>query len=105
VADNLNGWGRGTWSQLGWGVGPIPVTVTGVAGTTALGSVTATGDAIIAPSGLSATVTAGTVTIATGTGTTVAVTGVAGTGEIGGFIVWGNVVTLQTPDWQAFTGF
>ena len=31
---NINGWGRGTWGQLTWGE-PLPVVITGVAGTTA----------------------------------------------------------------------
>ena len=44
---NINGWGRGTWGQLTWGE-PLPVVITGVAGTTALGSETATGGATVA---------------------------------------------------------
>ena len=33
----INGWGRGTWGQGSWS-NPLPVEVTGVAGTSALGS-------------------------------------------------------------------
>ena len=36
---NVTGWGRGTWGQGEWS-NPIPVEVTGVAGTTAHGSET-----------------------------------------------------------------
>lgn len=38
---NINGWGRGTWGEGAWS-SPLAVEVTGVAGTTALGSVTVT---------------------------------------------------------------
>ena len=40
----ITGWGRSTWGSGAWGEA-VPVTVTGVAGTSALGSVTVTGDA------------------------------------------------------------
>ena len=29
----INGWGRGTWGQLEWGEGSIPVTLTGLSAT------------------------------------------------------------------------
>jgi hypothetical protein len=40
---NLTGWGRGTWDEGAFGE-PIPVALTGVAGTSALGTETATGN-------------------------------------------------------------
>ena len=33
----INGWGRGTWGEGAWS-NPLPVDVTGVAGTSALGN-------------------------------------------------------------------
>jgi hypothetical protein len=58
---NITGWGRGTWGQLTFGE-PIPVVLTGVAGTSALGSETVTGDANITETGLAATSGLGSVT-------------------------------------------
>ena len=49
---DLGGWGRGTWNEGAWSTA-LPVTVTGVAGTSALGSETATGGATVAVTGLS----------------------------------------------------
>jgi hypothetical protein len=34
---NINGWGRGTWDEGAWGEA-LPVTLTGLAATSALGS-------------------------------------------------------------------
>jgi len=38
----IAGWGRGTWSEGAWS-SPLPVTVTGVAATGQVGSVTVSG--------------------------------------------------------------
>ena len=77
----LTGWGRGTWGQLTFGE-PLPVSITGVtSGTTAVGSLVATGDANVAEIGIAATGALGTAT-ATGVAL-VGVTGNAGTGAIG----------------------
>ena len=78
---NINGWGRGTWGQLTFGEA-LPVTVTGVtSGTTAVGSLVATGDANVAETGIAAT---GAIGVPTATGVAlVGVTGNAGTGAIG----------------------
>ena len=51
---NLAGWGRGTWGQLTWGE-PIPVELTGLAGTTALGTETVSAAANVAVTGLAGT--------------------------------------------------
>jgi hypothetical protein len=49
---NLNGWGRGTWGQLEFGEGSVPITLTGFQLTSALGTLTSvTGTANIAVSG------------------------------------------------------
>ena len=61
---NITGWGRGTWGQLTWSE-PIPVVVTGVAGTTALGSETVIAKALVSVTGVSATSALGNVTITT----------------------------------------
>ena len=52
---NITGWGRGTWGQGTFGE-PIPVSLTGVAGTSALGSETVTGAANVTESQLGETV-------------------------------------------------
>ena len=59
----LNGWGRGTWGQLGWGEGSIPVTLTGLAATSALGAPGVNGKAVASVASLNATLGAVSVTI------------------------------------------
>ena len=91
---NINGWGRGTWGQLTFGE-PLPVTITGVtSGTTAVGSLVATGDANVAETGIAATGALGTAT-ATGVAL-VGVTGNAGTGAIGQESATGNADVAVT---------
>ena len=68
----ISGWGRGTWSQAAWGE-PLPVVVTGEAGTGATGTVSVIAEANVPATGLAASGAVGSVTV----------TGVA------------NVVTLQ----------
>jgi len=46
---NITGWGRGTWGEGPWSE-PIPVTLTGVAATSALGTVSVVAKANITPS-------------------------------------------------------
>ena len=46
----VNGWGRGTWGEGAWNE-EIPVTVTGVAGTGSVGTVTVTADANVSVTG------------------------------------------------------
>ena len=62
---NVTGWGRSTWGSSTWGE-PVPVDVTGLAATGAVGSVTVTGDAsvVILDFGALKTATAGTFTVA-----------------------------------------
>ena len=94
---NITGWGRSTWNSGTWGE-PVPVELTGVAGTTALGSETATGGATISLTGLAATGAIGSETV-TGVAN-VSVTGLAGTGEVGNLIVWGEILPDQNADWS-----
>lgn len=96
----LGGWGRGTWGLGAWGTA-IPVSVTGVVGTTALGSETATGDANIAVTGVAGTSALGTAI--GGGGATVTVTGVSATGSVNTVLVWGVIDTSQTPNFSAIS--
>ena len=59
----INGWGRGTWGQLGWGEGSVPVTLTGLAATSALGAPGVNGKAVASVASLNATLGAVSVTI------------------------------------------
>jgi hypothetical protein len=59
----LNGWGRGTWGQLEWGEGSIPVTLTGLSATSALTAPGVNGQAVAAVAGITATLGAVSVTI------------------------------------------
>ena len=72
---NITGWGRGTWGQLTWGE-PIPVELTGLAGTSAISSLTITAAANVAVTGLAGTGAISSV-VATGAAN-VTETGVAG---------------------------
>tara|TARA_R100001126_G_scaffold92653_1_gene62636 strand:- start:263 stop:565 length:303 start_codon:yes stop_codon:yes gene_type:complete len=94
---SITGWGRGEWGDGPWG-NPDSVVVTGVVGTSGLGSVTVLGDTNVTLTGVSATSALGTVI--TGISTTFTVTGVSATGEVGSPNIWGLVDTAQTPNWQ-----
>ncbi len=59
----INGWGRGTWGQLGWGQGAVPITLTGLAATSALGAPGVNGKAVASVASLNATLGAVSVTI------------------------------------------
>ena len=58
----VNGFGRGEWGQLTWGE-PIPVVVTGVAGTSALGSESVVAEANVAVTGIAGTTALGNETV------------------------------------------
>ena len=102
------GWGGGTYgndvafpsstSALN-GVtitGDANISVTGIAGTTALGNTFET------VNGVSATAAVGTVTV-TGTAN-ISVTGVAATGAVGElYIPWGQLISDQAPDYSGLT--
>jgi len=59
----LNGWGRGTWGELEWGEGSIPVNLTGLSATSALTAPGVNGQAVAAVAGITATLGAISVTI------------------------------------------
>ena len=59
----LNGWGRGTWGQLGYGEGSVPVEITGVSATAILTSPGVNAQAVAAVAGVTATLGAVSVTI------------------------------------------
>ena len=77
---NITGWGRSTWNSGTWG-NPVPVELTGLAGTGAVSSLTITCDANVAETGVAAT---GAVSSLTVTGVcNLSVTGLAGTTALG----------------------
>jgi len=94
---HLGGWGRGTWNQNAWNT-PLSVLVTGVAGTSALGSETVTGGATVVVTGVAGTSALGSVLA--GTSATISAVGVVGTGSVGVPLVWGDIDTSQVPNWQ-----
>jgi len=71
--------------------------VTGVVGTSALGTVTTEHTALISPTGVSATSALGTIDIQASS--VVTLTGVNATGATGEENIWGNIVPSQTPIW------
>ena len=60
---NLNGWGRGTWGQLAFGEGVIPVDVSGVSATSAVSGVGVNAQAVATVGGITATLGSVAVTI------------------------------------------
>ena len=67
---NITGWGRGTWGQGAWNA-PLPVEVTGVAGTTALGSESVLPAITVAVTGVSGTTAVGSESVAASSNTTI----------------------------------
>ena len=59
----INGWGRGTWGQLGWGQGSVPVEITGVSATAILTSPGVNAQAVAAVAGITASLGNVSVTI------------------------------------------
>jgi len=59
----LNGWGRGTWGQLTWGQDSVPITLTGLAATSALGAPGVNGKAVASVASLNSTLGSVAVTI------------------------------------------
>ena len=75
---NVTGWGRGTWNQGLWD-SPLPVEVTGVAATTAVGTLSQASEYPV--SGVNATTTLGNESITASA--LVIETGLAGTTALG----------------------
>jgi len=59
----INGWGRGTWGQLGWGEGAIPIDITGVEATASVSGVGVNGAAVATVAGVTASLGTVSVTI------------------------------------------
>ena len=78
---NLNGWSRGTWGQLEWGEGSIPLEITGVSATAILTSPGVNAQAVAAVAGITATLGAVSVTINADANATL--TGLASTSALG----------------------
>ena len=57
-----SGWGNGAWGQTSWGTDLTAVIPDGVAGTTAVGSVTILSGITVSVTGVAGTATLGTVT-------------------------------------------
>ena len=58
---NITGWGRGTWGEGTWGE-PIPVSLSGLAATSALGTISVVAKANVTPSSQVGTTAVGTPT-------------------------------------------
>ena len=85
-------------ADLGSAILGVNVAVTGVLGTTALGTVTVDAEASAPVTGVLGTTGLGVVSIDAKANVTL--TGVSGTGELTSALVWGNVPTSQDPNWQ-----
>ena len=73
------------------------VYVTGVVGTTALGTATVNADANVTATGVEGVTALGTIAVTVSID--VLVIGVQGIGEIGAFMVWSDIDTAQTNRW------
>ena len=93
---DIGGFGRGTYGQGAWNT-ELPVIVTGVAGTTALGSETVVAAAVVSVTGVAGTSALGSETVEANAD--VAVTGVSATGAIGSVFLWTDIDTTQVPSW------
>ena len=93
---DISGFGRGTYGQGAWNT-ELPVIVTGVAGTSALGSETVVAAAVVSVTGVAGTSALGSETVEANAD--VAVTGVSATGAIGSVFLWTDIDTTQVPSW------
>ena len=87
------GYNRGGYNQ--------DVAFTGL--TASAGSVTALAGTIISVTSVAATGSVGSVTVTAGTGATIEAAGIEATGGAGTINIWGPVDTSQTPSWTAIT--
>jgi hypothetical protein len=77
---NITGWGRGTWDEGAFGE-PIPVTLTGLAATSAVGTLTFDAEANVTPASQVGTSALGTAT--TVSNNNISVTGLSATSAVG----------------------
>ena len=89
----IAGWGRGTWSEGAWS-SPLPVTVTGVAATGQIGSVTVSGASDVPVTGLEATGSVGSVTVVAEAN--VSPSGLSATGQVGSVEALASAVVSVT---------
>ena len=90
----INGWGRGTWDEGAWGTA-LPVTLTGVSATAAIGGVGVNGNAVATVGGITATL--GDVTVIAIADANVDVTGQEATSALGTIAnIIGKQTTLMT---------
>tara|TARA_R100000995_G_scaffold48755_1_gene23393 strand:+ start:173 stop:544 length:372 start_codon:yes stop_codon:yes gene_type:complete len=110
------GWSTGPWARNGWGAPQLDIGVDGVGATAGLGSVLVVVGKAVSVTGVGAVGGIGTPTFATTVN--INVTGVSGaanlgsieiplqvsgfsaTGQIGTVLVWGQIDTDQTPNWN-----
>jgi len=95
MAQQLNGWGRGTWGQLSFGEGDLPVNVTAPSGLTVGAPVAGVNaQAIASVAGISATV--GSLSVLVDGEANVNPTGVAGTSALGSIsLVTNNNISVS----------
>lgn len=86
------------WTAATLALRPSPtlVSVTGVAGTGSVGSVTVTGTSVTTPTGVEATGQVGSVTVSVATNASVSVAGIAATGAVGAATVAGKAIVAPT---------
>jgi len=110
------GWSTGPWARNGWGSPQLDIGVDGVGATAGLGSVVVVTGKVVAVTGVGAVGSIGTPTFTTtinqnvtGVSGTVnlgsielplEVSGVSATGQVGKVLVWGQIDTDQTPNWN-----
>ena len=95
---NLTGWGRGTWDESAFGE-PIPVTLTGLAATSAVGTLTFDAEANVTPASQVGTSALGTAT--TVSNNNISVSGLSATSALGTSTV--DAEANVTPAGQAGT--
>ena len=116
------GWSTGPWSRNGWGAPQLDLTVDGVSAAGSIGTATVNVEYRVDVTGASAAMFLGTVSVSGGA--SALITGLSGTAELGdGFfislsakieltsgvsgigtagktLIWGEVDTDQTPNWD-----
>jgi hypothetical protein len=77
---NINGWGRGTWDEGAWGEA-LPVTLTGLAATSALGTLTFDAEANVTVASQLGTTALGSISLVTNNA--ISVSGLSATSALG----------------------
>jgi hypothetical protein len=95
---NINGWGRGTWDEGAWGEA-LPVTLTGLAATSALGTLTFDAEANVTVASQLGTTALGSISLVTNNA--ISVSGLSATSALGTSTV--DAEANVTPAGQAGT--